>query len=87
MILTDREIVIAIARGLIAIDPRPKENYFASTSVDLTLDPVIARFKTTTPGMEITIDPSHVDFKSDMVLADLTDSINIPNEGFLIYAG
>ena len=37
MILTDREIKIALARGALVIDPLPDERAFASTSVDLTL--------------------------------------------------
>lgn len=39
MILTDREIKIAIDRELIGIDPEPAADAFSSTSVDLTLDP------------------------------------------------
>jgi hypothetical protein len=84
VIFTDREIIIAIERGLIIIDPRPNSKYFASTSVDLTLDPVIAKFKPSTPGLETTVDPDHEGFKSDAVLADLTESISIGSDGFLI---
>jgi len=45
MILTDREIRIAIKEGLIGIDPPPTEDSFASTSVDLTLAKSIRVFK------------------------------------------
>jgi dCTP deaminase len=75
LILTDREIVIALGHGLIIIDPRPKENYFASTSVDLTLDPILTKFKTATDGLEIVIYPSHVDFSTETTLAELTEAL------------
>jgi dCTP deaminase len=84
LILTDREIVIALGRGLIIIDPRPKENYFASTSVDLTLDPILTKSKTATHGLEIVIDPSHVDFSPQTTLAELTETLTISNDGILI---
>lgn len=84
MILTDREIVIALGRGLIIIDPRPKETYFASTSVDLTLDPIVTKFKAATPGLEIVIDPSHIDFSSETTLAELTETVTISSDGILI---
>lgn len=49
MILTDREIKIAVARGLIRIEPQPDEDVaFTSTAVDLTLDPTI-RIQKNTP--------------------------------------
>jgi dCTP deaminase len=37
MILTDREIEIALDRGQISIDPRPPREALSSTSIDLTL--------------------------------------------------
>jgi dCTP deaminase len=37
MILTDREIQIALDRGLIAIEPRPPTEALSSTSIDLML--------------------------------------------------
>ena len=38
MILTDREIQLAIESGQIQIDPQPDDDAYSSTSVDLTLD-------------------------------------------------
>jgi len=37
MILTDREIEIALERGQISIEPRPSREALSSTSIDLTL--------------------------------------------------
>lgn len=44
MILTDREIKLALQKETLIIDPRPTDIAFASTSVDLTLDPIISEF-------------------------------------------
>jgi dCTP deaminase len=82
LILTDREITISLERGLINIDPRPRENYFSSTSVDLTLDPILARFIATSGGIDITLDPSHADFRAEEALTKLTESITISSDGF-----
>jgi dCTP deaminase len=82
LILTDREIQIAIERELIRIDPRPTEKAFSSTSVDLTLDPSLTRFRNQRAGVETVIDPNHVDFSPESSLAELTEVIEIPADGF-----
>jgi dCTP deaminase len=82
LILTDREIQIAIERELIKIDPRPTEKAFSSTSVDLTLDPSITKFKNQKLGVETAIDPNHVDFSPESSLADLTETIEISWDGY-----
>ena len=58
MILTDREIKLAIEKQLIVIEPRPKPEAFSSTAVDLTLDPNITEFKREVGGIEPVIDPA-----------------------------
>lgn len=54
MILTDREIQIALERDLISIEPRPSSQALSSTSIDLTLAGSFARWTGTTirPGAE-----------------------------------
>ena len=52
MILTDREIQLAIESGQIVISPRPDPTVYSSTSVDLTLAADGLRWKNT-PGMPI----------------------------------
>jgi dCTP deaminase len=44
MIFTDREIKLALAQGTLIIEPRPADVAYSSTSVDLTLDPIISEF-------------------------------------------
>lgn len=71
MILTDREIQIAIDNGGIIVEPTPAQNHYSSTSLDLTLDPVITKFKRPTTGVAVCIDPGMVGFDHEAVLADL----------------
>lgn len=72
MILTDREIKLAIEKDLIQIDPRPTANAFSSTAVDLTLDPNITEFVFPGAGLEVIIDPGHADFNSETTLAQVS---------------
>lgn len=87
MILTDREIQIALEKKSIVIDPSPVEKAFSSTSVDLTLDPILSIFRDGQGGLERIVDPSHKDFDHDAALAALTDQITIPQEGYPFHPG
>lgn len=85
MILTDREIKIALQRGLIAIDPTPNENTaFSSTAVDLTLDKAIRVFNDGATGVEQIVDPHQKGFNSDATIRALTHGDTIPNNGYLL---
>jgi dCTP deaminase len=83
VILTDREIKLAIEKQLIVIDPRPEASAYSSTAVDLTLDPNLTEFKDDVGGIETTIDPSHREFQSERTLALISEKRVIdPNDGF-----
>jgi dCTP deaminase len=85
VILTDREIKIHVERGLIKIDPRPDIAVaYNSTSVDLTLDPIISEFKEQRKGIETTIDPANATFREEEVLKDITERITIPDHGYVL---
>lgn len=85
MILTDREIKIAIEQGLIVIDPRPKDDAFSSTSVDLTLDPTLSEFKDNPTGVDTSVDPSREGFNHEAVLSQFTTSKEIDlADGYLL---
>jgi dCTP deaminase len=60
MILTDREIEIALQHGHLGIEPRPDPDAYSSTSVDLTLSDKFATWKEI-PG--IAISPGAKDYK------------------------
>lgn len=86
MILTDREIKIAIRQGFIEIDPPPNETVaFSSTAVDLTLDPDIAIFENSTPpGVRREIDPSEEGFNAEEAALDLATKYKVKPAGFLL---
>ena len=87
MILTDREIRIAIDRKLIVIEPRPADGAFSSTSVDLRLDSVISLYKKPHPGLEKSVDPGTPNFDQNAVIGDLTERTDLGTEGFLLPVG
>jgi dCTP deaminase len=94
VILTDREIQIYIDRGLIAIDPPPETTAYQSTSVDLTLDPVVNVLKEQQPqeipGLdrgEDSIDPTKPGFKVEDVIKALSDTTTIDVTGYLLRPG
>jgi dCTP deaminase len=87
LILTDREIQIAIDRGIIVIDPPPQERAFSSTSVDLTLDATLSEYKENPPGIETAVDPGHQAFDHEATLAQLTTQLTIPDGGYLFNPG
>jgi dCTP deaminase len=84
VILTDREIKIHLSKKLIIIEPSPADVAYSSTSVDLTLDPVMNEFKQEQPGIERNVDPSSPDFRSDAVVQELTNKIELTGEGYLL---
>lgn len=75
MILPDREIKIALSKGQITLEPRPSEEAFSSTAVDLTLDSVARIFKREVQ-QGITIDPGAPGFKFDSISHLLTAQVS-----------
>jgi len=85
VILTDREIKLALLNKLIIIEPAPDDKAFSSTAVDLTLDDNISEFKEDgTGGIEQAIDPSHQYFQPEKTLALISNKITITQEGYLL---
>ncbi len=71
MILTDREIKIALEKGQITIDPLPDEaTSYQSTAVDLTLSPIVLIFKKGVSG--INFDPGSEDYDYTAVIEMVT---------------
>jgi dCTP deaminase len=87
MILTDREIKNSLASGLILIDPLPPADAYASTTVDLTLDPTLRIFKPTAPGLSVAIDPGLPGYKAKDLLAGVTEPLIIPETGWDLAPG
>lgn len=83
MILTDREIKIAVQRGLIIIEPAPDyDTALSSTAVDLTLDTNIIVFDEPVAGVERVLDPSQN--TTSGIIRAITQSQIIPVNGFLL---
>lgn len=82
MILTDREIQTAIRKKIIVIEPNPEEKAYSSTSVDLTLDPILSIFKEPKHGMSQAFDPSVEKFNAEDILKELTDRVDISKDGY-----
>jgi dCTP deaminase len=84
MILTDREIQIALNRKLFTIEPPPIEEAYSSTTVDLTLDKTVSEYPLEQSGaIKITIDPTHKEYNHEETLAKLTTPIEISENGYL----
>ncbi len=82
MILTDREIQIALETKQIIVDPLPPPSAFSSTTLDLTLSPDVRLFKKTTSGLQTHVDPAAEGFTSTNVLNEITEQHIILPEGF-----
>ena len=86
MILTDREIRIAIKQKQIVIDPEPTDEAFASTSVDLTLSNKVLVFKGSTTGGEA-IDPGVPGYDYKALQPTLMDEVDIEQSTFNLNRG
>lgn len=73
LILTDREIKISIAEGLIVIQPLPGPSAYSSTSLDLTLDENFREFKDQVDGLDLVIDPASSGYKFNSAVAAVSD--------------
>ncbi|MFO0964750.1 MAG: dCTP deaminase [Gemmataceae bacterium] len=88
MILSDREIQAAMARGALRITPPPPFEAFTSTAVDLHLAPELAIWKKASrSGVKSVICPTSEDYSFDDVRAIYTDGIQIPAEGYVCKSG
>src|ERR1700679_3675219 len=89
MILTDREIEIAIKGKLIIITPEPDADAYSSTSLDLCLDVKIKLWKSSkTKGVEPSvISPGDQGFSYVNIAAELTEDTSIASEGHVLEPG
>jgi dCTP deaminase len=87
MILTDREIQLALEHKAILIDPLPSEQAYSSTSVDLTLDRTLSVYKPETRGLDRIADPGLADFDHEAIAAELLTTVRISSDGFVFKPG
>lgn len=70
MVLTDREIQIALQTGVLKIEPRPKPDAISSTSVELTLGDKFAVWRAL-PGMTISPSADGFDYAGSVALQEM----------------
>ena len=87
MILTDREIQLALFKEQIAIEPKPALIAYSSTSVDLTLDARLTIIKEDLDeeAIETSFDPAGPKkFVAERAIAKLSNEHIIGEEGYLL---
>lgn len=83
MILSDREIRAAMARGALQITPEPPLDRYTSTAVDLTLASELRRWKDAKKaGMRTRICVHDPDFDVNQILDECTERFQIPEGGY-----
>ena len=85
MILSDREIQAALARGAARITPVPQAECWSSTAVDLTLDKQLARRDVPSGGgIHIHFSPHDPDYDYAGLAAKYAKPEPIPPSGYLL---
>lgn len=88
MILSDREIQAARARGALRITPDPPSDAWSSTAVDLHLAQQLVCWKRPGgSGVEAVVCPASPEYDFNVVRQTYSDRIEIPADGFNFRAG
>jgi dCTP deaminase len=83
MILSDREIQAALARGALRIVPIPPPPAWSSTTVDLHLAGRLLLWKRSPKGRKSLVEPNHPDFDLPLVQQRFGTTIDIPASGYV----
>jgi len=84
MILSDREIRAAIARGALTISPDPPADAWSSTAVDLTLANELVLWKRPGgSGVEAVVCPAHHEYDFETVRQQYSQQIEIGEDGYV----
>ena len=88
MILSDREIRAALARGAMKITPIPDAEAWTSTAVDLRLASELVLWrKAGGKGVEAVVCPKNEDYNFDEVRKMYGDDIRMQSEGYIFKSG
>lgn len=87
MILTDRDILDAIADGSVAIEPAPPETFYAPNGVDLRLDARLSLYRAPAPGEDPVIDPAGPGYTFREAITRMAGDIDIGADGFVLDPG
>lgn len=84
MILSDREIKAALARGAFKITPDPPTEAWSSTAVDLRLAKELVQWRRPGgDGVEAVVCPARPDYNFDSVRQQYSQPINILGDGYV----
>src|SRR5262245_45206663 len=84
MILSDREIRAALARGALRITPDPADDAWSSTALDLRLGKDLMLWRRPSGGgVESIVCPASPDFDYSYVRRTYSEEIQIPNSGYV----
>lgn len=84
MILSDREIRAALARGAFKLSPVPPTEAWSSTAVDLRLAKDLVKWKRPGgAGVEAVVCPASPDYNFDIVRNTYSEAVSIPPDGFV----
>ena len=85
MILSDREIGVALDVGQLIIKPAPPIDAYSSTTVDLTLDSRASKWKDTSGGGTVTtFFPGSKSYKYTDVVAGFSESVDLGRGDFVL---
>jgi deoxycytidine triphosphate deaminase len=87
MILTDREIQVALATGQIKINPTPTEDAYSSSSLDLSLGSKLRIWKTTPGGVDSVVSPADPNFRVLAAVEEMAEARNIGPNGYILEPG
>ncbi|TSJ62245.1 dCTP deaminase [Starkeya sp. 3C] len=87
MILTDRDILDAMAEGSVAIDPAPPAEFYAPNGVDLRLDSRLTLYRDPAEGEDPVIDPAGPGYSFREAITGMADDIEIGDGGFVLDPG
>jgi dCTP deaminase len=82
MILSDREIRLALERGWVKLTPIPPDELWSSTAIDLRLDAQLRRWVDTPGG--VCFRPGSVDFSFSEVIQKHSESMDVSEKGYVL---
>ena len=83
MILSDREVRLALERGLVKLAPVPPEELWSSTAVDLRLDAQLRRW-VSRGGANVCFQPGRPDFNFGEIVQRHSEAIDVSQAGFVL---
>jgi dCTP deaminase len=87
LILTDRDILDAMAEGSVTIEPEPPAEFYAPNGVDLRLDSRLTLYRPPAEDEDPVIDPAGPGYSFREAITRMADDIEIGTEGFVLAPG